>query len=491
MFGHAASNPVGSASASASASAASRVSVSVDVADVVGDGGNAAVAADDTSFIDPRQQALNGAPSSHQPPPPPSESNAVLTSPTTRDDRRRSLPSDLTRPRRGGASTTTTVTTTAADRSNYLHGRSTTTTTRTGDDPLSAYRSSARRHLNATTTSSSVAHHPRTHRQQQQQQQQHRPSRSSSAAPPSSNGTAHPVIVRTYSGTPPLDHHRYHRHRVAAIREEEIAREMRPPPNLPPVEAFSFDDILKNVETEVGGALDAIAGICASCRYSPANHYDVHMPPHIHNNNNETESDDPINPTTTITHGQPYTSTIDPQGRGQHHVDLIESEYHTWNNQHHHTSSVHESHHSPMAFIESTRPTSLTALPAPEILTELRRTDERIRPGGNTNNTPRASMDDYRRPSRASIDFRRLGQEDISYGYDAAGSARRGGSRRSSSVLEHFAAWFPWGNSGGGHEHDTPDRRAGGGVDGLSQDGMYPPSAERQLRGLLAGRGTS
>ncbi|KAF2198537.1 hypothetical protein GQ43DRAFT_343934, partial [Delitschia confertaspora ATCC 74209] len=56
---------------------------------------------------------------------------------------------------------------------------------------------------------------------------------------------------------------------------------------LPSVEEFSFSAILRAVDPEIRGAIDAIAEICARSRLSLADEYDAHLPPQgeIVNNN--------------------------------------------------------------------------------------------------------------------------------------------------------------------------------------------------------------
>ncbi|KAI9807211.1 MAG: hypothetical protein M1825_005929 [Sarcosagium campestre] len=115
----------------------------------------------------------------------------------------------------------------------------------------SARRTAALRHLNAVPSS------------------RHRP-------PPSvgSRGTASslPVVVHAYS--------------KATNSDVGRAPSVAPDPDtmdraeLPPIDAFTFDGIMKAIDPEISGTLDAIAGICANSRYSLSNQYEVHMAPH-------------------------------------------------------------------------------------------------------------------------------------------------------------------------------------------------------------------
>lgn len=52
-----------------------------------------------------------------------------------------------------------------------------------------------------------------------------------------------------------------------------------PAARLPAVDDFSFFGILRAVDPEIRGAIDAIAEICARSRLSLADEYDAHLPP--------------------------------------------------------------------------------------------------------------------------------------------------------------------------------------------------------------------
>jgi hypothetical protein len=52
-----------------------------------------------------------------------------------------------------------------------------------------------------------------------------------------------------------------------------------PAARLPAVDDFSFSGILRAVDPEIRGAIDAIAEICARSRLSLADEYDAHLPP--------------------------------------------------------------------------------------------------------------------------------------------------------------------------------------------------------------------
>ena len=168
---------------------------------------------------------------------PPPDSDAA-----TVDHRRHSLPPNLLPPSLWTADTLE-ASSTIPDQA--PHGET------IRDEIAAAHRAAALRQLNGNSRN------------------RHRPSKSTGAG---NTASSHPVVVRTYSGATASEQ----RQRIPVIQEEQDMGKAE----LPPVEAFAFDDILRNVESDVAGTLDAIAGICASSRYSLSNHYDVHLPPH-------------------------------------------------------------------------------------------------------------------------------------------------------------------------------------------------------------------
>ena len=337
----------------------------------------------------------------------------------------------------------------------------------------------------------------------------HRQSKSTGAR---SDITDTPVVVRTYSGTPPLEHHRHRHHQRhhnhPPIEEEaDMAR-----PEMPPVEAFSFDDIMKNVESDVVGALDAIAGICANYAYSPSDHYDAHLPPQAHLGDSDGDDAPPsswpaqagrlgsppprgrmhaVANAVPITYhsldaaamSSPSTNAAPPNPAGRaschdhHHnrhpprqgadsgsVGLSESEFHTVS----HVGSSPREAPSPMSLVDGSatrrrshapsmssvssamHSSTLTSSPAPEVVTEVRRA------------------------SRPSID------------HHVAPSSRVYHSHaRSQSMFENFVSWFPWAS-----ENDRRDFE-GGVHGGGAADSAIVHDAENRLRGLLAGQGSA
>ena len=84
--------------------------------------------------------------------------------------------------------------------------------------------------------------------------------------------SSQPVLVRAYTGSRPPS-------RARSIQSITAAPTMGADSKLPPIEAFSFDGILRAVEPDIQDAIDAIAEICARSRMSLANEHAAHMPP--------------------------------------------------------------------------------------------------------------------------------------------------------------------------------------------------------------------
>ncbi|KAI9707692.1 MAG: hypothetical protein M1836_000654 [Candelina mexicana] len=174
------------------------------------------------------------------------ESQSLPSSPPSDgDDRRHSLPVYFTLPNLWSSNTS------GASIAESSHGEISI------DETVAAHRASALRQLNGAP------------RRARRRQRQNRSTGGSTAL------SSQPVIVRTYSG----GSSRPHSHAQAppsTIREED---EMKGKAELPPVEAFGFQGILKAIENDVEGTLDAIAEICAKSKYSLADEYGAHLPP--------------------------------------------------------------------------------------------------------------------------------------------------------------------------------------------------------------------
>ncbi len=175
------------------------------------------------------------------------ESQSLPSSPPPDgDNRRHSLPVNFTLPNLWSGNTS------GAPFADSVHGEISI------DETVAAHRASALRQLNGAPS--------RARRRQRQ-------SRSIGG---STALSSQPVIVRTYSGGSSSRPHSHSRAPPATIREEE---EMKGKVDLPPVEAFGFQGILRSIEHDVEGTLDAIAEICAKSKYSLADEYGAHLPP--------------------------------------------------------------------------------------------------------------------------------------------------------------------------------------------------------------------
>lgn len=98
------------------------------------------------------------------------------------------------------------------------------------------------------------------------------PAESASAC--SSRGTE-PVLVRTYTNPA----HLKDSSRQAKMNENRRSRVDDKADELPPLESFSFGEILASIDPEIRAAIDAIAEICARSKMSLADEYSSHLPP--------------------------------------------------------------------------------------------------------------------------------------------------------------------------------------------------------------------
>lgn len=98
----------------------------------------------------------------------------------------------------------------------------------------------------------------------------------SKAKKPSSAANSKPVLVRSHStdmlsskaAMPDISERMQDRSAEKAHYE------------LPPLEAFSFQEILQSISSEIKVPIDRIAEICGKSKLSLANEYSSHMPPH-------------------------------------------------------------------------------------------------------------------------------------------------------------------------------------------------------------------
>ncbi|KAL8902474.1 MAG: hypothetical protein Q9207_004672 [Kuettlingeria erythrocarpa] len=83
-----------------------------------------------------------------------------------------------------------------------------------------------------------------------------------------------PVLVREYSPSPPNRSSKQSR-----MRKHRSSGGNRDSSEMPPLESFSFQDILAAIDPEVHGSIDKIAEICGRSKMSLADEYSSHLPP--------------------------------------------------------------------------------------------------------------------------------------------------------------------------------------------------------------------
>ncbi|KAI9676363.1 MAG: hypothetical protein M1817_000520 [Caeruleum heppii] len=144
-----------------------------------------------------------------------------------------------------------------------------TTTSTPTDDRRAAHHAAAIRQLHGTSSRTSHRH------------------ASSTTDPSRRSPSTQPVLVRTYSKASSSaakgNKGNETRERQSAGNVPNVSTvksSSQKDAKLPPVEAFSFKNIMDTVEPEIKGTLDVIAGVCAKSRYSLAGQYEVHLPPH-------------------------------------------------------------------------------------------------------------------------------------------------------------------------------------------------------------------
>ncbi|PGH27167.1 hypothetical protein AJ80_01124 [Polytolypa hystricis UAMH7299] len=92
--------------------------------------------------------------------------------------------------------------------------------------------------------------------------------------------SSQPVIVRTYSAeTDAQSRSSPMAQRQGVLANGSATATDGPPPQLPSVQDFSIDGILRAIEPDIQATLDAIAEICGRSRLSLANEYGSHRPP--------------------------------------------------------------------------------------------------------------------------------------------------------------------------------------------------------------------
>lgn len=85
-----------------------------------------------------------------------------------------------------------------------------------------------------------------------------------------SSASTQPVLVKSYSSPDQAKKPDMGKRRKASVEAS----------GLPPLESFSFQDILKEIDPEIKVSIDAIAEIYGRSKLSLADEYDSHRPPH-------------------------------------------------------------------------------------------------------------------------------------------------------------------------------------------------------------------
>lgn len=91
-----------------------------------------------------------------------------------------------------------------------------------------------------------------------------------------SSSTSQPVLVRTYSGSSA----RVGSPKYSEMEKNRKSKAKNKPCDLPPLESFSFQDILASIDPDIRLSIDAIAEICGRSKLSLADEYSSHRPPH-------------------------------------------------------------------------------------------------------------------------------------------------------------------------------------------------------------------
>ncbi|KAL8751177.1 MAG: hypothetical protein Q9184_006153 [Pyrenodesmia sp. 2 TL-2023] len=117
----------------------------------------------------------------------------------------------------------------------------------------------------------SLAHETALRRLQGLDSQQKRGRKGPDAA---STASTQPVLVKEYSQNSPapsIKQSKMRKHRNSSGNQDSS--------KLPPMESFSFQDILASIDPEVHGSIDRIAEICGRSKMSLADEYSSHLPP--------------------------------------------------------------------------------------------------------------------------------------------------------------------------------------------------------------------
>jgi hypothetical protein len=90
-----------------------------------------------------------------------------------------------------------------------------------------------------------------------------------------STTSTQPVLVRSYPTPRPTSNSS----QAAAMKRKQKPTADTNTYDLPPLESFSFQDILASIDPEIRASIDTIAEICGRSKMSLADEYDSHLPP--------------------------------------------------------------------------------------------------------------------------------------------------------------------------------------------------------------------
>ncbi|KAL8649414.1 MAG: hypothetical protein Q9210_004414 [Variospora velana] len=102
-----------------------------------------------------------------------------------------------------------------------------------------------------------------------------KPNREGKPAAAASIASTQPVLVREYSQSSP----RSSTLKQSRMKQKRFSGGKRESSEMPPLESFSFQDILSSIDPEIHDSIDKIAEICGRSRMSLADEYGSHLPP--------------------------------------------------------------------------------------------------------------------------------------------------------------------------------------------------------------------
>lgn len=132
----------------------------------------------------------------------------------------------------------------------------------------------------------------------------------SEAVANTSSSTSQPVLVRSYSGSSG----RVGSSKQAEMEKNRKSKARNKPCDLPPLESFSFQDILASIDPDIRLSIDAIAEICGRSKLSLADEYSSHRPPHEELTSLQTDLGTVLPAHLSPVHEYPHQSLDNDQG---------------------------------------------------------------------------------------------------------------------------------------------------------------------------------